>query len=277
MGDVSRWVRQQLQWEEVRELRKNKKNVRVPCKPLGQYLTLVNRTYYYMAKQNDACWLVTGRSGKKRIALSDNTLRGQYAFLWTEEFKIKKSSERRKQIRRKRKQMDSEDEEHLPSEFYYPNETNDENATFRLQASCEILKGKDFFELDNEENKNSQQKIEEFINVQKVKNTITKIKRDMKVFQRYLGSISQAEKQIELLPTAELDHFLCKFFINVRKVNGDEYEPNTRSSIQRSIQRYFNENNTKLNILKVVEFEKSRKVLTAKRRNLVNPGKGSKP
>ena len=55
--------------------------------------------------------------------------------------------------------MDSEDEEHSPSEFYYPDETNDENATFKLQASCEILKGQDVFELDNEENKNSQEKI----------------------------------------------------------------------------------------------------------------------
>ena len=87
--------------------------------------------------------------------------------------------------------MDSEDEEHSPSEFYYPDETNDENTTFKLQASCEILKGPDVFELDNEENKNSQAEIEEFNNAQKAKNTVTKTKSDMKVFQRYLGSINQ--------------------------------------------------------------------------------------
>jgi hypothetical protein len=64
-----------------------------------------------------------------------------------------------------------------------------------------------------------------------------KTKSDMKVFQRYLETVNKNEKQIEYLPIAELYHLLCEFFINVRKGNGDEYEPSSLSSFQRSLQR----------------------------------------
>ena len=81
------------------------------------------------------------------------------------------------------------------------------------------------------------------------------------------------------LPTNELDHLLAKFFKDVRrKVNGEEYEPDTLSGFQRSIQRFLTENNSKYNVLRDSEFEKSRQVLAAKRKNLVNKaGKGNKP
>ena len=55
-------------------------------------------------------------------------------------------------------------------------------------------------------------------------------------------------------------------------------EPSTVSSFQRSIQRYLSEKIYAFNILKNNEFEKSRKVLAAKRKSLVHEhGKGNKP
>ena len=99
----------------------------------------------------------------------------------------------------------------------------------------------------------------------------------MKIFQGYLETINKGEKQIEYLPKAELNHLLCKFFMNARKTNGDEYELSSLSSFQRSLQRYLTENNIQTNILKDVKFEKSRQVLAAKRKNLVKQGKGCKP
>ena len=158
----------------------------------------------------------------------------------------------------------SDDEEHSPSEFYYPEDTNDPKATFQEQNN-------------NNNNQNSQEKIEEFIHNQKPKTTITKTKSDMEIFQRYLETINKGEKQIEYLPKAELNHLLCKFFMNVRKTNGDEYEPSSLSIFQRSLQRYLTENNIQTNILKDVEFEKSRQVLAAKRKNVVKQGEGCKP
>ena len=84
-------------------------------------------------------------------------------------------------------------------------------------------------------------------------------------------------RKTESLPASELDHLLSKFFLNARKKNGEEYEPATVSSFQRSIQRYLSEKKYPFNILKDNEFEKSRKVLAAKRKSLVHEhGKGNK-
>ena len=85
-------------------------------------------------------------------------------------------------------------------------------------------------------------------------------------------------EKIESLPGSELDHLLVKFFLNARRKNEEEYEPATVSSFQRSIQRYLSEKKYPFKILKDNEFEKSRKVLAAKRKSLVHKhGRGNKP
>ena len=71
---------------------------------------------------------------------------------------------------------------------------------------------------------------------------------------------------------AKLDHLLCKLFIAVRKVNGEEYELDTLSGFQRSTQR------PRSTFLKIKNSKHPEKVLAAKRKNLVNKsGKGNKP
>ena len=85
-------------------------------------------------------------------------------------------------------------------------------------------------------------------------------------------------EKIESLPVSELDRLLSKFFLNARKKNGEEYEPATVSSFQRSIQRYLCEKKYAFNIPKDNEFETPRKVLAAKRKSLVHEhGEGNKP
>ena len=70
---------------------------------------------------------------------------------------------------------------------------------------------------------------------------------------------------IESLPASDFDHLLSKYFMNARGKNGT-----SRHSFQRSIKPF--------NILKDNEFEKSRRVLVAKRKSLVHEhGKGHKP
>ena len=59
----------------------------------------------------------------------------------------------------------------------------------------------------------------------------------MNTLARYIKEIGKNVK-VENLPAAELDHLLCKFFMNIRKKNGQEYEPDSISGFQRSIQRY---------------------------------------
>jgi len=70
---------------------------------------------------------------------------------------------------------------------------------------------------------------------------------------------------------------LGKFFKDVRKVNGKEYEPSTLTGLQRRIQSFLSDSGSKMNILKDDEFAFSRKVLEAKRKNFVVQGKGNRP
>ena len=84
----------------------------------------------------------------------------------------------------------------------------------------------------------------------------------MNTVPRYVKEIGKNVK-VKNLPAAELDHLLCKFFMNIRKKNGQEYEPDSISGFQRSIQRYLSKKGSSVNILKDKDFEKSRKVLAA--------------
>ena len=155
--------------------------------------------------------------------------------------------------------MDEEDE-HSPSEFYYPEDLE----TFDVETETGITE--------------SQEAIDDFINQQKSANTNKKTATDMNTLLRYIEANGMKNEKIESLPASELDHLLSKFFLNARKKNGEEYEPATVSSFQRSIQRYLSEKKYPFNILKDNEFEKSRKVLAAKRKSLVHEhGKGNKP
>ena len=87
---------------------------------------------------------------------------------------------------------------------------------------------------------------------------------------------SWLDKQEKYSPE-ELDHFLGKFFEDLRKVSGVEYEPSTLTGLQRSIQRFLLDSGSKMNILNDDEFAFSRKVLEAKRKNLLVQGKGNRP
>ena len=98
----------------------------------------------------------------------------------------------------------------------------------------------------------------------------------MKCFYCFLGDLNKTNVQILDLPPEELDHLLGKFFKAVRKINGEEYEPITLTGLQRSIQRFLSDSGSKMNILDD-EFAFSRKVLEAKRKNLVVQGKDNRP
>ena len=112
----------------------------------------------------------------------------------------------------------------------------------------------------------SQEAIDDFINNQKRANINKKTVTDMNTLLRYAEANGVKNEKIESLPGSELDHLLAKFFLNARRKNEEEYEPATVSNFQRSIQRYLGEKKYPFKILKDNEFEKSRKVLAAKRK-----------
>ena len=52
----------------------------------------------------------------------------------------------------------------------------------------------------------------------------------MNTVARYMKEIDKNVK-VENLPAADLDHPLCKIFMNIREKNGQEYEPDSRPSL----------------------------------------------
>ena len=74
-----------------------------------------------------------------------------------------------------------------------------------------------------------------------------------------------------------LDHVLGCFYSEVRKKNGQDYEPDCLRVMQGSFQRHLNEKKTNINILTDPEFEDSRRILEGKARELRQMGMGKRP
>ena len=109
--------------------------------------------------------------------------------------------------------MDEEDE-HSPSQFYYPEDLE----TFDAETETGITE--------------SQEAIDDFINQQKSANTNKKTATDMNTLLRYMEATGMKNEKIESLPGSGLDHLSSKFFWNARKKNGEEFEPATVSNFQ---------------------------------------------
>ena len=85
-----------------------------------------------------------------------------------------------------------------------------------------------------ENNGNRSEKVETFVKEQKNEHTTQKKFSDMKTFQCYVSSVREGDVEVLDLPTDDLDHILPEFFKGVRKINGDEYKPDTISGFQRT-------------------------------------------
>lgn len=118
--------------------------------------------------------------------------------------------------------------------------------------------------------------IDKFILDQQSVKTKYATKYGSNTFKKFCQSINE-QRAAELIPPSELNAILCQFFMNVKKLDGKEYEPDTLTSIHRSLQRYLNEKKTDVNILTDPDFQQSRNVLAAKRKQLTKLGYGNKP
>ena len=76
---------------------------------------------------------------------------------------------------------------------------------------------------------NDSQELEDFISAQRSSNTVKKTKSDMRVLERFSASISET-REPEKMTSSELDKLLSKFFKDVKKENGEEYEPSSLTS-----------------------------------------------
>ena len=131
--------------------------------------------------------------------------------------------------------------EHSESEFYYPDEFSDNEL---LEQANTI-----------ESKRLSDKSVKKFIVRQKQENIGKKY--DMNVLFNFREEIWET-REITNIPCVQLDKLLCNFYVSLRKRGKTEYEAETLSYFSRSTQRYLDDSQSKINILKDDEFKPSR-------------------
>ena len=115
----------------------------------------------------------------------------------------------------------------------------------------------------------------EYIDSGRNLNTKRKTDQCIGLFKRYLS------QQFVLLPPEEQDHddlnkYLCRFLIQLKKEDGTEYEPVTIRNIVGSICRYLKDKHY-ANILEHPNFRDLQEAMKTKMKDLKEKGMGSGP
>ena len=76
------------------------------------------------------------------------------------------------------------------------------------------------------EGNSDSQELEDFISAQKSSNTVKKTKSDIRALKRFCSTIDET-REPETMTAKELDKLLSRFFKDITKENGEEYEPST--------------------------------------------------
>ena len=81
---------------------------------------------------------------------------------------------------------------------------------------------------------------------------------------------------MEYIPAAELNEFISEFIISVRTKDGNEYETTSLRSLMASFERHLKKQGYSASIINDLVFERTRKVLQSKQKQLKKQGKGNK-
>ena len=163
--------------------------------------------------------------------------------------------------------MASDEDYHSESEFYYPDETENCNEKENIGSPHDENHQSDEFTMAS---------VQKYILIQRTENTVKKTDYDLNVWKRFFLEVGET-REIEDIPADKLNLLICRFMMEKKK-DGGAYEPETLQLFQRSLQRYLNDKNSKKNILKDQEFQKSREVLLLKKKQLVvEEARGNRP
>ena len=114
--------------------------------------------------------------------------------------------------------------------------------------------------------------INDYILALRPESTVKKTKYDLNVWNRYLDTINES-RQIENIPPDELNVLLCRFFMDIKKKDGKQYEPTSLTSLHRSLQRHLNDKGSPINLFferrAIQLFKRSTEVLSARKKELV--------
>lgn len=118
--------------------------------------------------------------------------------------------------------------------------------------------------------------VEKFIDNEENSNTRKKTKNDMALLSSFMAK-EKENRQVEEIPPQELDNYLSRFLLSVRKKNGDEYEPSTLRGFIASIERYLKKCRYSESVITGQNFARTRDTLKSKQKHLKRLGKGNKP
>jgi len=116
--------------------------------------------------------------------------------------------------------------------------------------------------------------IEELKEKSENENTKKSTEHWINVFVKWANERKQ-KQNLEEYEIEALDKALSQFYAELRKENGDDYEP--ESLMQAALKRYLKSKSCPKSILRDKEFMNSRKVLEGKARKLREQGKGKRP
>ena len=110
------------------------------------------------------------------------------------------------------------------------------------------------------------------------KNTSRSTKQWMNVFKKCCKSRRIQNVNIETMSPVELDKLLGKFYAEIKKQDGEDYEPESLRIMQCALERCLKDNGYEISILRDREFRKSQDILNAKAINFLRQqGKGKRP
>ena len=118
--------------------------------------------------------------------------------------------------------------------------------------------------------------LDEFVQFQENKNTLSKTKRDVSLLKKFLVSRNE-HREIENIDAKSLDVLIANFLLQVRKKDGEQYEPTSLRSFVSSLDRYLRKKDYSSTIMEGKEFRKTKEALVAKQKELKKEGKGNKP
>ena len=91
------------------------------------------------------------------------------------------------------------------------------------------------------------------------------------------AKLRSQRQDIENLSPRELNSVLGQFYAELKKINGEDYQPESLAVMQASLDRHLKEKGYTLSIVRDPQFHSSNKILRGKATKLREEGKGSRP
>ena len=97
------------------------------------------------------------------------------------------------------------------------------------------------------------------------------------LFTEFLQTKGEARSEIAEIPPAELNELLSEFILSVRTKEGQDYEPSSLRGMVASFERHLKRKSYPVSIINDLAFDRLRKTLHSKQKQLKKKGKGNKP